>query len=420
MSNATLLALFSVITTASTFAGSGGYGGGTLSGIADREINRRMQQAHEAEDAIARGDKFYAEKDYEQALNEYKTALDLLPEAPATQLLRDSATARYCDAAVGLAHERAKGGRYDDARTLLKDALARNPEHVAAKTLLKQLDDPERYNIALTPEHVKNVADVTRHLQMAVAFEELGDHDNSLKQFQDVLRIDKYNNAARQGMERVEQEKSRYYRTARDHTRADMLNDVNKAWEKQVPVQLLASEMSNISNTASTGRYLIEKMNRITFPLIQFTGNSVEEVVEFLRIKSKELDTMERDPARKGVNIILRQGAAPSTAAITLELRDVPMVEVLRYVTELAGMKYKVEPYAVLVVPVSDVGTEQFTRTFKVPPDFLTGGAGDGGSAPAAPAAVAPDPFAPKTAGGGTGSGGSSLSGPRNTAVAIL
>ncbi|MCE9519966.1 MAG: type II and III secretion system protein, partial [Verrucomicrobia bacterium] len=50
----------------------------------------------------------------------------------------------------------------------------------------------------------------------------------------------------------------------------------------------------------------------------------------------------------------------------------------------------------------------------------LTGGAGDGGSAPAAPAAVAPDPFAPKAAGGGLGGGGGSSLPTRGTASAIL
>ena len=99
---------------------------------------------------------------------------------------------------------------------------------------------------------------------------------------------------------------------------------------------------------------------------------------------------MERDPARRGLNLIVREGAAPSTAKISLDLHDVPMSEALRYITELAGMKYKVEPYAVLVVPVSDVATEQYTRTFKVPPEFLTMSADKKADASAAPA----DPFA--------------------------
>jgi len=409
--------IFAFLLAIMAVTASAGPGGGSVSGIADREISRRMARVHEAEDAIAKGDKYYAEKDYEQALNEYKTALDLIPEAPATQALRDAATARYCDAAVELARQRAKGGRYDEARTLLKDALARNPDHAAAKTLLKQLDDPDRFNPALTPQHVQNVEDVNRHLKLAVAYEELGDHDNSIKEFQDVLRIDKYNSAARQGMERVEQEKARYYGSARDQTRARMLNDVNKGWEEQVPVKLEATELQSMSNEANAGRYLMEKMQRIVFPTVQFTGASIDEAVEFLRVKSKDLDNMERDPTKRGVNIILRAGAAPSTAQITLELRDVPMVEALRYITELAGMKYKVEPFAVLVVPVSDVGTEQYTRTFKVPPDFLSAGTGEAGGGAAAAPAAPPDPFA---AAGARPAGGLAAAGARPGAKEIL
>lgn len=130
--------------------------------------------------------------------------------------------------------------------------------------------------------------------------------------------------------------------------------------------------MESIANTANPSRYLLEKMERIIIPTVQFQGASIEEAIEFLRIKGKDLDTIERDPAKRGMNLILKQGQAPSTAQITLELKDVPMIEALRYITELAGMKYKVEPYAVVVLPVSDVATEQYTRSFKVPPDLLS------------------------------------------------
>jgi general secretion pathway protein D len=125
---------------------------------------------------------------------------------------------------------------------------------------------------------------------------------------------------------------------------------------------------------------------------VQFAGASIEEAVEFLRIKSKDYDTIERDPAKKGVNLIIKPGTAPSTATISLDLKDVPMSEALRYITDLGGMKYKVEPYAVVVVPLSEVGNEMYTRTYKVPPDFLTSGGTEGAGAGAT---APPDPFAP-------------------------
>jgi general secretion pathway protein D len=71
-----------------------------------------MQRVHDAEVAIAKGDQLFLEGDYEGALNEYRTALDLLPDAPMTASLREVATLKYCDAAVELARERARNGRY--------------------------------------------------------------------------------------------------------------------------------------------------------------------------------------------------------------------------------------------------------------------------------------------------------------------
>jgi general secretion pathway protein D len=374
---------------------------------------RRMQRVHDAEVAIAKGDQLYLEGDYEGALNEYRTALDLLPDAPMTASLREVATLKYCDAAVELARERARNGRYDDARALLNDALARNPDHVRAKKLLVELDDPDRYEPALTPEHVKNVQDVERNLEKAYSYYNLGDFNNSLKTFQDVLRIDPYNSAARRGMERAEQKRSEYFDTARDHLRIKMLNEVNKGWEDPIPASLVVSTVGVYGTTASAGAYYADKMNRIIFPQVQFQGASVEEAVEFLRIKSRDYDTLERDPARKGVNLIIKQGVAPSTAQISLDLKDVPMSEALKYITELGGMKYKIEAYAVVVVPLSESNTELYNRTFKVPPTFLTvGGGGGGAAAPAAPA----DPFAPA---GAAGAGGNAIA-TRPTAIQIL
>ncbi|MFA6560451.1 MAG: hypothetical protein WCV00_00920 [Verrucomicrobiia bacterium] len=103
--------------------------------------------------------------------------------------------------------------------------------------------------------------------------------------------------------------------------------------------------------------------------------------------------------------------AAPisGTPAITLNLLDVPLRDALRYVTDIAGLKFVVDKYAILIVPISyqPPGVMQ-TRDFQVPPGIFTtvmsGSAtgAAGGGAPGAPAPAAPMPAAP-TAGGGSG-----------------
>ena len=86
------------------------------------------------------------------------------------------------------------------------------------------------------------------------------------------------------------------------------------------------------------------KLQTIVLPRVQFRGASIEEAVEYLHAKSREFDTLDKT----GVQFILRPGVT-KTGRISLDLKDVPLIEALRYCTELAGLTYKVEPYAVVI-----------------------------------------------------------------------
>jgi general secretion pathway protein D len=93
------------------------------------------------------------------------------------------------------------------------------------------------------------------------------------------------------------------------------------------------------------------------------------------------------------------------------------MIEALKYITSLAGLKYRVESSAVVLLPVDAVDvTEMTTRSYNVSPDsiraLITGAAG--GMAPPAPqlgggGAIPAAPVVPGAvpAGGGAGAGGS-------------
>ena len=54
----------------------------------------------------------------------------------------------------------------------------------------------------------------------------------------------------------------------------------------------------------------------------------------------------------------------------SLRLSNVPIGEALKYICEAAKLRYKVDDYAVTLMPKSEVDTEIFTRTFRVPPNF--------------------------------------------------
>ncbi|MBL9182576.1 MAG: hypothetical protein JNN17_10570 [Verrucomicrobiaceae bacterium] len=92
------------------------------------------------------------------------------------------------------------------------------------------------------------------------------------------------------------------------------------------------------------------KLKAIIFPVVQFRDATIAEAVEFLRVKSRDLDTTSTDPAQKGVNILVR-GAEENTARITLDLKEVPLGDATRYVAELASLEMRVEAYAILLTP---------------------------------------------------------------------
>lgn len=113
------------------------------------------------------------------------------------------------------------------------------------------------------------------------------------------------------------------------------------------------SYMTSSAHTkaAASTDFIKTKLNEIIIPSVQFQGASVEEAIEYLRIKTRELSP---GPKAPGVSIIYRQSNPPSKAAISMDLKDVPLGEALRYVVELASLKMIIQPYAVLIVPADD------------------------------------------------------------------
>jgi hypothetical protein len=132
--------------------------------------------------------------------------------------------------------------------------------------------------------------------------------------------------------------------------------------------------------------YLQEKLRRIIIPKIDFEDITVEEAVDFLRSRAAELDMIETDPGRKGINFLIRQTegeAGPGSYRIkSLRLTNVPIGEALKYICEAAKLRYKSDDYAVTLGAITEMGSEMFTRSFRVPPGFhdtLNASMSDGG-----------------------------------------
>lgn len=414
---------FNISSAQSSETGSG------RSSLAQREIIRRQQAVVEADRLFAEGREAYQKADFQQAVDKYKQALGNVKDVPALVDRHESYTQHLADASVALAQAHRKVGKYDEARQLLEGVLSPDvdPDNAIAKTELAYLDDPIRTSPALTYDHVKKVDEVRRKLYMAQSQYDLGKYDHAKKEYEDVLRLDPYNEAARRGMEKVANTKSDYYRAAYDQTRAELLMQVDAAWELSVPADVPNFPgVINAGDSPSDGvATLTAKLRNIIIPRIDFEDRTVEEAIDYLRLRAAELDTTELDPAKKGVNLVVRRatnnsiGGDPAPAEDDggfgtggdlgalrideLRLRNVPLAVALKYICDKTKLRYKVDDFAVTLVPITEEGNDMFTRTFRVPPDFAAS-LNSGGEE----AAAVDDPFA--AAGGGAGGGNTTLS----------
>ena len=386
-----------------------------------QETIRRQQDVAKADELLNEGREAYGNKEFETAVQKYREALNTLPYGTATSDRREFITKSLEEGSVALTQQYRQQGKFQEARDLLEEIDKNNPGNPAAKKGLEYLDDPTRTEVGLTFEHTENVEKVRRSLYKGESFYNLGLYDKAEEEFKQVLRTDPYNKAARRWLERCSSVKSDYYRAAYDQTRAEMLMQVDRAWELAVPpLGEQVRQGPDIDSGQDRERSIIAKLNQIIIPDVKLNNITVEEAVEFLRLRSIELDNTVIDESQKGINFVVRTpktlgedgGAAGDDEALdggdgfgdatdpnailikNLELRQVPLRVALQYICDEAKLRYKVDEFAVTLLPITEgEDADIVQRRWTVPPTFETfittsgGGEGGGGGGD-------PDPFA--------------------------
>ena len=393
-------------------------GSGSVPGTAESELQQREAKLAASAARIQEGRALAKQGKANEALACFEEARRNLPDAPATAQVRDEAAQAFAETGTAEARRLAAEGRYAEAKALLERVLApeMRPDHKQARVLQEQIADPDRYPPAASPEQAAKVAQVEATLRKAESSFLLADYDNAAKAYDEVLTIDPYNTAARAGLERVEGAIIDSLEPAYNQTRATMLRQVAEKWETENPEfrNKLAAEALGQAGTgeeiATRNRALAldRKMRAMQIPRVRLEGSSLEDAVNYLTSLSRTADTSEPNPSQRGISILLQLG--PDTDELTkkalstpinLQLDNVPLRTVLDYVAQQAGLGVRVESYAVLLVPPGDADKSLFTRTYNVPPDFISSvpvDAGGGGGA-------AVDPFANPAAAAGGGGG---------------
>ena len=100
------------------------------------------------------------------------------------------------------------------------------------------------------------------------------------------------------------------------------------------------------------------KLAAIYFPSVQFRDANPQDVIEFISHEVSKLP-----PEKADINFVWQIPTGVSVPPITLNLKNIPLTDVLNYVTQLTGLRYRVDAYAVVIykpelIPPSNVKSE--------------------------------------------------------------
>ena len=387
--------------------------------ISKREVERRQAALPLGAETLARAQAAMHAKNYAVAHDEFRSALNSLPDALTSAKAHDEALAGFCESGVKIAEQDIADGKFADAESVLREVLEDryDPNCRPALELLAHLQQPGYFNKTMGPSFVEKVEEVKKLLADADGYYDSGRFDLAFKKYEEVLALDPYNSAARRGEEKIDNAKYRYGEDAYNETRGRQLADVQKGWQQ--PLRQYGRTASEIFNPASgnlsdTAR-ITNKLRDIRIEHLRYKNATVAEVIDDIRQRAPGVNIVVRFrrlgeiapvvapveaapgpaataapagegspgagapatpvPARPGVAPAVGSASptSPEQAKITLEVDDIPLLEALRYIANQAALKVKVEPDAVLLIPLTEQSEELVTKTYKVPPEFFGG-----------------------------------------------
>ena len=422
------------------------------------EILRREEAQTSARAWIEQGQKLYYEGKYEQAITNLEKAVKILPRAKVTEIDYNRATHALTDSYYRLADTAYRAGENAKAIQLAEKSLEYDPSNRPAENILVNAKKAEREAAWLaqhppppppppppteTPEFQGKQDEIKKLFREGKLLMNSGQYDEAEKEFKQILVIDPYNVPANEFLTQLSELRETASQAGADAARANMIWQSTDAWVTpvsppvEVPKPLPGGPLGPSIKTAEVQ----QKLNDIIFPELNFREAVVGDVVRFLSEESRKLDT----PTHTGVNMVLSTGiaagggeaAAPPPPApegqppqpqptgvtveaaprISLNLRNTPMIDVLRYVTQLANLKYRIDSSAVVILPTNAPEGEMIIRTYHLNPGVFipsmtvttrtttttqqtsVSGGGGGGAAQAAalvqsgPSSVLPDTY---------------------------
>ncbi|OGV39867.1 MAG: hypothetical protein A2020_15725 [Lentisphaerae bacterium GWF2_45_14] len=281
--------------------------------------------------------------------------------------------------------------RYDEAISMAKSLSKINPDQeAAAKNLIdmagrfKKSDDfkDKTALVALDPDNSERKEDVNVLIQEARVLYKNKEYDKARVSIERALLKDPYNVDATFLLDKLYRREFSVGNQRRENEILERMYEVEWKWNEAVlPTEAIKPKGEGPKEAEGSKVGIFDKLNKIVFDQIDFDEASITSVITHLKQRSKQLD-----PDGVGVSLILRlsEEMAKSDPRVTMSFDQIPMSEVLRYLCQGTGLKYRVEEQAVLIgdADIDEMETKFFKVRAELISNIITGGSGgkdDGG-----------------------------------------
>ena len=389
------------------FSGQTVVGASTLQEQIEAETGKREQMLQPLKEAYGVSRKMVADGKSSEACELLEKAYEALPMALRETPLAVEVNRTLSKLQATLAEVAAQQNHWPETRRRALASLQHDPKNELAILQLQKSDEvlrrgvsgTESVNPALTTKFFDRLTTVRNGLEEAQALRETGQLAKAEERYEDVLEADPFNQVATEGIQKIYEERALVAEKARDLSNLERRREVREAWNNIYPKSGAAVGGIEITGamTASPAYVLEKKLQKTVIPQVDFSGADLETIRRALISLSRTYDP---ETAKGGVNFVVSTDVA-NPQPVTLRLRQTSLAEVVRYISQIAGVKARITDIGVTFGPLVEKRPELNSQNFTVSPSFFKGANGkeDAGT------------DAPRGAGGGTAITGSDSAG---------
>jgi len=345
----------------------------------EAETNRREQQLKPLQDSYDKSRKLVADGNGTEACEELEKAYQAVPEALRETPLAHQVQKTLSKLQATLGESASQLNHWPEARKRALASLRYDPTNEKALEQLRQSDEVlrrgtvggEAVNPALTTRFFDRLNGVRSGLEQAQELRETGQLDKAEQAYEDVLKNDPFNQVATDGIKKIYEERALAADRSRNLSVMTMKREVREAWNNIYPKTSSASGGVEVAGamTASPSYNLEKKLQGTVIPVINFSGADLETIRRALISLSRQYDP---EVSKAGVNFVVSSDIT-EVQPVTLRLRQTSLAEVVRYISQIAGVKARITDIGVTFGPLVEKRPDLIPRNFTVSPSFFKG-----------------------------------------------